>query len=397
MDLDDTLIDELMNRVDNRFLIDRLKEMVAIKSENPFDQEPVVGFREKEMAEYYAQQMHQLGMEVSSREVRPGRPNVFGFRKGTGEGPALMLAGHLDTARTDGYPEAYNVQESDGRICGRGACDMKAALAAYLEVVRLLNQGSIKLKGHLYLAGIMDEEYQLLGSQDVGENGPRADQGIIGEPTGLSVCPANKGRVSTFIQTFGKATHSSVPEQGENAIIHMATVIQAFSGYNDALLKARPHPLCGHGRFNPGVIRGGVQVNMVPDLCELEVDRRTLPGETQEHVYAEFRAILDPLTRENPGFRYHITAPTWLVPPNDISANEPGVRSLLTAHEKVMGQRIQPAAFPGGSDAPHMGFPTVLCGPGAIAQAHSTDEYVTKDQLTSAAKMYIHAVLHFLG
>ena len=241
------------------------------------------------------------------------------------------------------------------------------------------------------------QEYQLLGSQDVGENGPRADQGIIGEPTGLSVCPANKGRVSTFIQTFGKATHSSVPEQGENAIIHMATVIQAFSGYNDALLKARPHPLCGHGRFNPGVIRGGVQVNMVPDLCELEVDRRTLPGETQEHVYAEFRAILDPLTRENPGFRYHITAPTWLVPPNDISANEPVVRSLLTAHEKVMGQRIQPAAFPGGSDAPHMGFPTVLCGPGAIAQAHSTDEHVTKDQLTSAAKMYIHAVLNFLG
>ncbi len=395
--MDTQLFNELVMAVNERFLIDRLKEMVAIKSENPFDQEPVEGFREKEMAKYYAQQMHQLGMEVSSREVCPGRPNVFGFQKGTGAGPTLMLAGHLDTAHTDGYPEAYNVQETDGKIYGRGACDMKAALAAYLEVVRLLNQSPIKLKGNLYLAGIMDEEYQLLGSRDVGKKGPRADQGIIGEPTDLSVCPANKGRVSTFIQTFGKATHSSVPEKGENAIIHMAMVIQAFSGYNNTLLKARPHPLCGHGRFNPGVIRGGVQVNMVPDLCELEVDRRTLPGETQEHVYAEFRALLDPLTRKNPDFRYNITAPTWRVPPNDISANEPVVRSLLTAYERVMGQRTQAAAFPGGSDAPHMGFPTVLCGPGAITQAHSTNEYVTKDQLISAVKIYLHTVLDLLG
>ena len=395
--MDTQLFNELVMTVNERFLIDRLKEMVAIKSENPFDQEPVEGFREKEMSKYYAQQMHQLGLEVSSREVCPGRPNVFGFRKGTGAGPTLMLAGHLDTAHTDGYPEAYNVQETDGKIYGRGACDMKAALAAYLETVRLLNQSSIKLKGNLYLAGIMDEEYQLLGSRDVGKKGPGADQGIIGEPTELTVCPANKGRVSTFIQTFGKATHSSVPEKGENAIIHMATVIQAFSGYNNTLLKARPHPLCGHGRFNPGVIRGGVQVNMVPDLCELEVDRRTLPGETQAHVYAEFRALLDPLTRKYPDFRYNITAPTWLVPPNDISTNEPVVRSLLTAYERVMGQRTQPAAFPGGSDAPHMGFPTVLCGPGTITQAHSTNEYVTKDQLISAVKIYLHTVLDLLG
>lgn len=395
--MDAKLWEALLDEVDARHLVDRLKEMVAIRSENPFDEEPREGFREKEMAEYYLEAMSRLDLEVTSREVRPGRPNIFGVRKGTDNGPSLMLAGHLDTARTDGYPDAYHVRETDGNLYGRGACDMKAALAAYLEVVRVLNTAGIRLKGSLWLTGIMDEEYQLLGSRDIGRNGPRADQGIIGEPTDLLVCPANKGRVSTFIKTFGKAAHSSVPEKGENAIVRMAGVIHAFAGYNDDLLKADPHPLCGHGRFTIGVIRGGVQVNMVPDRCAVEVDRRTLPHETQDMVYAEFRKILDPLCEKDPGFRYEITAPSWFVPPNDVSADAPVVQALLRAHAAVLGQEASVAAFPGGSDAPYMGFPTVLCGPGAIAQAHSTEEFVPVRQLTAAASIYLHTVLDLLG
>ncbi len=395
--MDTKLTHELIQEVDAGYLADRLKEMVAVQSENPFDEEPREGFREKEMGEYYLEEMHRLGLEVSSRNVRPDRPNVFGVRAGSGNGPSLMLAGHLDTARTDGYPDAYNVREADGKIYGRGACDMKAALAAYLEVVRILNAADVNLKGTLYLAGIVDEEFGLLGSQDIGQNGPRADQGIIGEPTDLLVCPANKGRVSTFIKTFGKATHSSVPEKGENAIVRMARVIDAFSGYNDALLKAEPHALCGHGRFTPGVIRGGVQVNMVPDLCELEVDRRTLPGETKAGVYAEFRRVLDPLCEADPGFRYEITEPSWFVPPNDVSVKAPAVLSLLSAYEAVTGNPTEATAFAGGSDAPNMGFSTVVCGPGSISQAHSTDEYVAVSQLQDAARIYLHVVLILLG
>ena len=395
--MDIELFNDLTNEIDKRLIVNRLKEMTAIKSENPFDEEPRKGYREKEMADYYSDQMRRLGLDVFTREVKSDRPNVFGLRKGTGNGPTLMLAGHMDTALTDGYPQAYHVREADNKVFGRGSCDMKAALAAYLEVVRILNTAEIKPKGHLYLAGVMDEEYQLQGSKDIGANGPQADQGVIGEPTDLMVCPANKGRVSTFIRTFGRATHSSVPEKGENAIAHMAAVIRAFSGYNDDLLRSKPHPLCGHGRFNPGVIRGGVQVNMVPDLCELEVDRRTLPGETKEKVYREFRAILDPLVRDDPDFHYDITEPSWLVPANDISVEEPVVRSLINAYGTVLNRTAHVTAFPGGSDAPYLGFPTVLCGPGAIAQAHSTDEFVGIDQLVDAAKMYLYTVLDLLG
>jgi len=395
--MDKNLYAQLIGMIDAQLLVTKLTEMVAIRSENPFDEEPREGYREKEMGAYLCEAMRHLDLEVNSKDVRPCRPNVFGFRKGRGDGPTLILCGHLDTARTDGYLDAYKVEEKDGRIFGRGACDMKAALAAYLEVARILRLGDVDLKGHLILAGVMDEEYQMLGSKDVGLNGPKADQGIIGEPSDLNVCPSNKGRVSTFIKTFGRAAHSSVPEKGENAIIRMAKVIMSFADYNDRLLQARPHPLCGHGRFNPGVIRGGVQVNTVPDRCEMEVDRRTLPGETKDEVYAEFRARLDRLKEDDPGFRYEITEPSWLIPPNDISTDEPVVLSLLSAYENLFGRKTEVRAFVAGSDAPHMGCPTVICGPGSIAQAHSTNEFVSKAELIQATQMYLWAVLDLLS
>jgi acetylornithine deacetylase len=224
-----------------------------------------------------------------------------------------------------------------------------------------------------------------------------ADQGIIGEPTHLRVCPSNKGRVSTKIVTRGRAAHSSVPEKGVNAIVQMSKVIQSFGDYNQELLGRTPHPLCGHGRFTPGVIHGGVQVNMVPDTCELEVDRRTLPGETRESVYAEFHERIRGAAAGDPDFVYEITDPTWLIAPNDISPEEPVVRALRAAHCDLFGKDPGVEAFVAGSDAPYVGFPTVICGPGSIAQAHTTCEFVDLQEVADAARIYLHAALQLLG
>ena len=387
---------ELSNQLDRVCLTTTLKEMVAIKSENPFKEEPRPGYREKEMGEYLADKMSEIGLEVTSRDVLPDRPNVFGTVKGTGDGPTLMLAGHMDTARSDGYDDAYDVSEKQGLIYGRGACDMKAGIAAYLEVARLLKESGTTLAGDLIIAGLVDEEFQMIGSQDVGRNGPTADQGIIGEPTDLCVCPSNKGRVSTFFRTFGKAAHSSVPEEGNNAVMHMANVLQVFSDYNETLLAQPSHPLCGHGRFNPGIISGGVQVNMVPDLCVLEVDRRTLPGETKEEIYKEFRERLDSVAEHVENFRYEITEPSWLIPPNDISLDEPVVQSLIKSYQAINDRITHATAFVAGSDAPHLGFPTVVCGPGSINQAHSTLEFVSVDQLIRVTRMYLWTIFDLL-
>ncbi len=393
----DTGYHELAQGIDATWLRRTLQEMIAVRSENPFDEPPQPGFREQEMAEYLLEHMSQLGLAVESRQVRPGRPNVFGYLRGSEGAYTLMLAGHLDTARTTGYAHAYEVRFADGKIYGRGACDMKAALAAYLAVAKVLVEGKVRLKGNLILCGNVDEEYQMIGSKAIGREGPRADHGIIGEPTNLQVCPANKGRVSTKIITRGRAAHSSVPEQGVNAIVGMSRVIQAFADYNQELLSRPPHPLCGYGRFNAGVIKGGVQVNMVPDYCELEIDRRTLPHETQEMVYQELAQRLARALGDEKDLAYEITAPTWLIAPNEVGEDEPVVRALRAAQLAVLGADLGVQAFVAASDAPYMGFPTVVCGPGSIAQAHTTDEFVELAQVVAAAKLYLHTVLELLG
>ena len=388
---------ELEKGIEAGWIRQVLQEMVLIRSENPFHESPGPGFREKEMAEYLSERMASLGLRVEQQEIRPQRPNVFGHLAGAGGEFTLMLAGHTDTARTTGYAGAYDVRFEDGKIYGRGACDMKAALAAYLAVVKVLKESSLRLKGNLVICGNMDEEFQMLGSKAIGPTGPMANQGIIGEPTNLQICPANKGRVSTKIITRGRAAHSSVPERGVNAIVRMAKIIQAFEDYNDELLNRTPHALCGRGRFTPGVIQGGVQVNMVPDFCELEVDRRTVPGETKEGVYEEFHQRIQKAKASDPEFAYEITEPTWLIAPNDISPQEPVVQALRKAHGAILHRDPGIQAFVAGSDAPYMGFPTVICGPGSIVQAHSTCEFVELEEVVTAAKIYLHVALQLLG
>ena len=389
--------DEMSEQVSVEAITRWLKEMIAIPSENPMAGQARPGHREKEIGEYYLEQMNQLGMMVGSREAAPGRPNVFGTRAGRDDRPSLMLCGHLDTVPTEGYEEPYMPHEKDGRIYGRGSCDMKAGLACYLEVVRLLQDADVGLSGSLILCGVADEEWQMIGSREIGRNGPFADQCIIGEPSDLAVCPAHKGQFGLFIRTFGKAVHSSIPEQGENAIERMAQVVNALSDYNEELALREPHPLCGHGTYSPGVIRGGDLASAVPDYCELEIDRRLLPSDVSKDVCKDIARRLEPLKQEDPGFRYELSEPSWDIPANDLPVGSPVVQSLLNASVELTGQPEEVRSFPGATDAPHLKTPAVVCGPGSLVQAHSLNEFVEVEQCVRATKMYLRAVCDLLA
>jgi len=390
-------IDELVLLVDETRLVESLSSMVATPSVNPFD-DPVTPYcREQEFAESYLESMKSVGLDTFKRDVVDGRPNVFGRRYGTGDGPTLMLAGHLDTVGVEGYKEPFNPLVKNGRLYGRGSCDMKAALAAYIGVVRILEHAGIRLKGDLVVAGIADEEHGMLGSKDVSVNGPIPDFAIVGEPTELTVCHAHKGQLCMHIRTHGKASHSSVPENGINAISHMAEVIRKLGEYADELKSRTPHPVCGHGRVNPGVIRGGSIASSVPDYCELEVDRRTLTGETLDSVVAEYRQLLEPLTHSNPDFSFEIGDYTLNNAPLDTPADSKVVTSIASAFEAVVGQAASIGDFSAATDAPNFLCPAVICGPGSILQAHTLDEYVPLNELTSSARIYLRTVLQLLS
>lgn len=382
--------------IDQQRLVDTLRELISIPSLNPFDAVAGPGEGEQDVAAYMLERLERLGFATSRRKLAPRRVNVLAT---FGDGPperALMLAGHMDTVRTTGYSDAFDAQVRDGRVHGRGACDMKGALACYLEVAEALVAAGVPLRGRLVIAGVADEEFGMTGARDIGSEGPRVGAAIMGEPTEMAVCPAARGRVSTFVITRGRAAHTSAPEAGVNAVVHMAHVIRRLEGYAEDLReRGARHALLGTPRFSPSVIAGGVQVNMVPDECRLEVDRRTLPGETAESVRAELEGLLGEVATDLPALEWEVTEPSWYVPPHEVESDHPLVAALQRGMAAV-GAAAEVRGFPGGSDAPYLGSPTVICGPGSLAQAHTTDEWVAIDQLMLASRVYLHTAIEVL-
>ena len=389
-------IEELVNLVDEDRLVNDLGAMVSTPSVNPFSDPVTEACREQEFATLYRDLMNDQGLDTFSRTVVHGRPNVFGRLSGSGHGPCIMLAGHLDTVGVEGYDDPFNPVVKNRRLHGRGSCDMKAALAAYIEVARILHREKVRLKGDLLLAGVVDEEHLMIGSRDISRNGPIPDFAIVGEPTELKICHAHKGQLCMSIKTFGKASHSSVPENGINAISHMADVVKALDRYSEELKSRRPHPVYGHGRVNPGVIQGGTISSSVPDYCELEVDRRVSTDETRAVVVNEYRQFLDRIARSNPEFRYEIGPPTLDNAALDTDVGSDIVVGIVEAYRATLHQPANVGAYVAATDAPNLLCPAVICGPGSIRQAHTLDEYVEIAELTAAAKIYLRTVLDLL-
>lgn len=381
--------------VDRDRLIMLTKQMVAIPSVN----DPHIGDSgpvEAAMARYFAADLESLGFEVLVDDVSPGRPNVVARWSGPRPGKTILLAGHLDTVGIDGYFDPFEGKEHSGRVYGRGSCDMKGGLAAILEAARLVVTSGHSLGGDLLVVGTADEEDQMIGSTALGAAGPVADMAIVAEPTSLAICPAHKGQLTVNVRTIGKAVHSSVPNEGINAVAQMGKVLRALEEYAARLSDRPGHELCGTATVSAVVITGGMNVSQVPDTCELAIDRRSLPGESIKSVHAECESILAGLAMDDPTFRYEISPPTMVSASLSTDLDHPLVAALVAA----VGDQRGPASvtgFTGGTDAPGFGCPAVICGPGALAQAHSLDEYVEVEEIESAAVIYAAAVLDLLG
>lgn len=384
-----------MSAIDRDQLVADLSGMIRCQSVNTFGRASPLdpdGGAEAKMADLLEQHLRELGLEVGSHEVLPGRRNVWGTLKGRGTGPTVLLAGHLDTVGVEGYAAPFEPVVKDGKIYGRGACDMKAGLAAYLEVVRHLHRTGTRLSGDLIIAGVIDEEHAMAGSRDFGQNGPQVDCAIVAEPTGLGISAAHKGQFLTTIRTQGLAAHSSLPAQGRNAIYHMAAVLSALQTYAAQVAGRPADPICGAPSFSVGVIRGGDNACSVPDWCEIDIDRRTIPGETSADVLQDLHAALAKAKAAEPALEYDIGTPFLDLPPLDTPPEAAVMRAVTAACHAVTG-RAPVSAFPGSTDAPNFNCPTVICGPGDLTQCHSLDEYVSIAQIEDAVRIYVHAIL----
>ena len=374
-------------------VIQLLSDLVSIESVNPSLKGGQRG--EAALAEYVARYLARLGLGVESQAVLPGRANVLGRLPGRG-GARLIFEAHMDTVTLEPMPDALVPRVGGGRLYGRGACDTKGSLAAMLYALKLLKEHAAGQHASVLLAATVDEEVAYRGVLALVEAKPEANAAIVGEPTSLVPVIAHKGCVRWRIRTHGRAAHTSKAQEGNNAIYQMVEVIRCLRETLEPRLAQRIHPLAGTPSLCVSVIHGGLQVNIVPNECAIEIDRRTVPGETHAQVLAEVDQALDEIRRREPTFDIEREAPAVADWPLDTPADSAIARAGLAACRAIRGS-AELGAVPYGSDASKLSvlghIPSIVLGPGDIAQAHTADEWVPVAEVVQAAEIYAQAAV----
>ena len=373
-----------------------LRDLIAIPSVNPAYDEASDG--EAQVALYVAAWARALGLAVERQAVfpatdtHPSRDNVLVCLAGPDGAPTLLLEAHMDTVSPDAMPDAFTPIERDGRLFGRGACDTKGSLAAMMAAVETLATDGTPLPCTVELLAAVDEETRGTGVAAYVEAGHRPDAAIVGEPTTARVIHAHNGVLRGEIAVIGKAAHTSVAREGINAIEGMAPVIVALAGLNREIA-SRPGGAAAHGSLTVSLIAGGTGLNIVPERCTIAYDRRTVPGDSTPALLAEIDATLDAV-RETalPGLRIERASPLLDIGALLTPLDAPIVRAAAAANA-ALGLAPAPTTVPYGSDASILnvdgGIPTIVYGPGDIAQAHGANEYVAVAQVGQAAAFYV--------
>jgi acetylornithine deacetylase/succinyl-diaminopimelate desuccinylase-like protein len=298
------------------------------------------------------------------------------------------LAPHLDTVGEPAYALQLKPVVRDGRVYGRGACDTKGSVSAYFQsLLNVTAAGPRPAHTEILFVGLIDEENMQLGSRYFASNGPKSDLAIVGEPTGLEIVTAHKGDVWLRLRTIGRPAHGATPHRGRNAVTAMSRIVLALETEYASELAARPaHPRLGRPTINVGRIDGGRQPNIVPAECIIDIDRRTLPGETESGVRREIRALL-----QQQGLKASFdTLRTSPCEPLETNPDLPLVQALTRAAGRRTTRGVH--YFTDAAPLAAGGIPSVVFGPGDIAQAHTEREWLAISQLEKS----IHILERFL-
>ncbi len=370
-----------------------LSDLVAIPSVNPMGRAAAgPEFLETAVADYLEGWFRGLGVEWHRVPVAPGRDNLVARYEASGARRTILFDAHQDTVPVEGMTvEPFSPMIANGRLYGRGACDVKGGLSAMLVAFARLVRERPSGSASVIMACTVDEEFTHLGSSRLAESDHRAALAIVAEPTRLNLVDRHKGVTRWKVATHGVACHSSRPELGANAIYRMAAVVSALAEYAERLSTGPGDPVLGPPTLSVGTIDGGQSVNIVPDRCVIEVDRRVIPGETP----AEAR------DRTNEFLTSRLGHPDWLelLPPwvnmpalsPDSLAASGYIEPIVRAVGRAIGRAPEVGGVPYGTDAGPLGatgLPCLVFGPGDIAQAHTKDEWIELDELRTAAEAY---------
>ncbi len=367
-------------------LVKLLADLIAIPSVNPAlvpAGDPHAG--EERVTAFLENRARGAGLDCERSRVLPGRDNLLvRLRPARTPRRTILLAPHVDTVGGLDLPgHLFTPVVNNGRLFGRGACDTKGSVAAMFSALLAVARDQPPVATEIVFAGLVDEECGQLGSRKLAGDRFKADLAIVGEPTRLKVITAHKGVLWLRLTTTGKAAHGARPELGRNAVHTMAKVVDLLETKYAAQLRRTKHPLLGRATINVGSIAGGTQPNIVPSQCVISIDRRTLPGERDATIYKDLRALL-----KSKGLSAaFVSLQGGPCMPLETSSRLPLVAQLMS----VAGQR-KPAGvdyFSDGAVLAAGGIPSVLLGPGDIAQAHTPDEWISIESLEQAERLLI--------
>lgn len=377
-----------------------LKELIAIPSVNPMGRD-LSGpeFFETRLTKWLVNFFENLGVPCEQFEVAPGRANVLARFDAPGSPTTILMDAHQDTVPTDGMIiDPFDPVVKDGKVYGRGACDVKGGMAAMMATFARLVKDRPAGAANVVLSCSADEEATVLGVLDLARLWTVAerrteiltsapDMSLVAEPTDLNIVVAHRGATRWKIKTTGRACHSSRPSDGISAIYRMAKVLACLEEYAEYLPTSIPaHPMCGPATISVGRIEGGISVNTVPDACTIEIDRRVIPGEDGVAVIDQVAEYL----RKRFDFDVEML-PRWITgTPLPDDNNHVWADRLMQHIEAVAGAR-EKIGVAYGTNAARIavtGVPSIVCGPGSVDQAHTKDEWLPIDELEQAAEIY---------
>lgn len=384
-----------MLAIDTGFMTGLLQQLVRINSINPALAADGPG--EAEIADHTANVLTSLGLEVFLHEPSPGRVSVVGRLRGAATGPSLMLNAHYDTVGVADMAEPFSGALREGRVFGRGAYDMKGSLAACITAIKALQDEGVRLAGDLLVAAVADEEHGSIGTADLVGRYP-VDGAIVTEPSSLNLTIAHKGFTWIELETQGRAAHGSRPELGIDANVRMGRVLVALEALDRQLQQRPHHSLLGPASLHAALLRGGTGLSTYAASATLQVERRTLPGETEEQVLAELREITHRLAAEDPSFHADLR-PLLTRAPFETHRDAPIVQAVASAATTVL-QR--PPRYQG--DTPWMdaallaaaGTDTVVIGPHGEG-AHAAVEWVDLHSVEQLARILALTAMEYCG
>ncbi len=367
-----------------------VRDLVSLPSINPMGramQGPEVF--EHQVTAYLAAFFRDLGVPCERQTVAPLRDNIVGRATSPGARRTFLFEAHQDTVPTNHMTiDPFGAAIANGRLYGRGACDIKGGMAAMLAAFARLVREKPPGAANVVMACTVDEEHTFLGVQELVRRGVQADMAVVAEPTRLHVVNAHKGAVRWDLHTAGRSCHSSSPGQGVNAIYRMAHLLTAIEQYAAELQASPSDPLLGPPTLSVGRIEGGTSVNTVPDHCRVEIDRRLIPGELPDAALQQFTTFLQKYGAWT-DYPFTCSEPWLSMPPLSPQNSAELVDRLGRAIDEVIGSH-RVTVVPYGTDASTIalaGIPSVVFGPGDIAQAHTKDEWVSLEEVEQASEI----------